>query len=165
MQLNLENLSKFHTNYILHEKIKLNQLKYICFCCTGLEPTLNKSIAQWTHQTRLEVAASVTVQVMSTLEPLLAKMSGAPSILVTGTATGTLHLVITIGVPVPICQRLLLFFCQILPPASKGIPLFPWILPFFEHLPFIGNLSCLVKTKGQKGAEIFWEKEVIQMLL
>ena len=55
-----------------------------------MKPTLIKNKAQLTHQTRLEVAASVTVQVMSTLEPLLAKMSGAPSILVTGTATETL---------------------------------------------------------------------------
>ena len=34
---------------------------------------------------RLEVAESVTVHVMSTEEPLLAKISGAPSILVIGT--------------------------------------------------------------------------------
>ena len=37
------------------------------------------------HQMRLEALASVTVQVMSTEDPLLAKMSGAPSIFVTGT--------------------------------------------------------------------------------
>ena len=37
------------------------------------------------HQIRLDVEASVTLQVMSTEEPLLAKISGAPSILVTGT--------------------------------------------------------------------------------
>ena len=37
------------------------------------------------YQIRLEALASVTVQVMSTEEPLFAKMSGAPSIFVTGT--------------------------------------------------------------------------------
>lgn len=37
------------------------------------------------HQIRLDVEASVTLQVMSTEEPLFAKISGAPSILVTGT--------------------------------------------------------------------------------
>ena len=39
----------------------------------------------YVHQMRLEALASVTVQVMSTEDPLLAKMSGAPSIFVSGT--------------------------------------------------------------------------------
>ena len=42
-------------------------------------------VSPLSYQIRLEVAASVTVQVISTEEPLLAKMSGAPSILVMGT--------------------------------------------------------------------------------
>ena len=37
------------------------------------------------YQINLEAEASVTEQVISTDEPLLAKISGAPSIFVTGT--------------------------------------------------------------------------------
>ena len=55
-------------------------IQYFTFSNKGLY-----LIADNSHQIRLDVEASVTLQVMSTEEPLLAKISGAPSILVTGT--------------------------------------------------------------------------------
>ena len=51
----------------------------------NIEKIIIEKVSALSYQIRLEVAASVTVQVISTEEPLLAKMSGAPSILVMGT--------------------------------------------------------------------------------
>ena len=55
------------------------------------EIKISDIVTTCTHHTRLEVAASVTEQVISTEDPLLANMSGAPSIFVTGTTRTTVE--------------------------------------------------------------------------